>query len=236
MADLLVIVPSRGRPHNIARLVEGWSTAESAHLLVAVDDDDPTRAEYDAPWLITGPRRRLGPTLNRLAVKYAPSYRMIGFMGDDHLPRTLGWDTAVRSALDEMGTGIVYGDDLLQHERLPTAVFMTSDIVEALGYMSPPDQVHLFLDDFWLALGRQARCIRYLPDVVIEHLHPFAHKAPMDERYRSVNNTEMVAADKAAWEDYQRCRLPGAVEKVRRLCESSSPGRPGSSGATSPAA
>ena len=48
--DMLVIVPSRGRPGNVARLLDAvHATAKMAtHVNVAVDDDDPelTRGFY----------------------------------------------------------------------------------------------------------------------------------------------------------------------------------------------
>ena len=48
--DLLVVVPSRGRPQNIARLldsVHATSRAET-HLHVAVDEDDEKLPQYEA--------------------------------------------------------------------------------------------------------------------------------------------------------------------------------------------
>ena len=52
--DLLVIVPSRGRPKNIARLLDSLRETSKlrTHLHVCVDDDDPApsrlRAGYES--------------------------------------------------------------------------------------------------------------------------------------------------------------------------------------------
>jgi hypothetical protein len=149
-----------------------------------------------------GPRLRLGPTLHKASAGFASRYPMLGFMGDDHRPRTPGWDAAYVEALTEMGTGIVYGDDLLQGERIPTQVAMTSDIVEAMGGMAPGGLVHMYLDDLWKAVGERLGCLRYLPDVVVEHLHPAAGKARWDDRYAEVNAPEVYADGRArldAW-------------------------------------
>ncbi|MEU0937608.1 hypothetical protein [Embleya sp. NPDC005971] len=213
--DLLVIVPTRGRPHAIADLLDTWDVADGTDLLLGVDDDDPELPAYralvdahnePAVFLAVGPRLRLGGTLNALAADHAPGYRAIAFMGDDHRPRTTGWDAAMLAELDrlraERGAGIVYGDDGLMHERLPTAVAMTSNIVTTLGRMVPPGLIHLYLDNYWLDLGRALDAITYMPHVLVEHLHPSAGKAAWDERYDEVNAPAMYDADKTTYEAF----------------------------------
>ena len=118
-------------------------------------------------------------------------------MGDDHRPRTDGWDTKMLAALRELGTGVVYGDDLLQGERLCTSWAMTSDIVRALGRMVPAPVEHMFCDNAVMDLAKAAKCLRYLPDVVIEHLHPLAGKADWDPGYWRVNRPTSTERDGA---------------------------------------
>jgi hypothetical protein len=222
-----MIVPSRGRPGNIARLQAAWdeTAAGDSHLLVACDEDDPELLGYlDAcPSVTIGPRERMGPTLNRLAVQEAPGYFAVGFMGDDHCPRTVGWDATMVAVLREMGTGLAYGNDLLQRENLPTAVAMTSDIIQALGYFHPPGLIHLFLDNYWLGLGQQLGRIRYLPDVVIEHVHPLAKTAEWDAGYREVNSTAMYARDHATFLRWVREESPAALAKLRAMIAQAAP-------------
>ena len=140
--------------------------------------------------------------LNFAANLYADKYRHFAFLGDDHRPRTKNWDVLFINALDELGTGLVYGNDLLQGENLATAVAMTGDIVQALGGMVPPDMIHLYLDNFWMTLGKDLNALRYIPEVVLEHLHPVAGKAEWDEGYREVNAQEVYSADAKALNDY----------------------------------
>lgn len=226
MPDLLVIVPSRGRPHNIADLYVAWSetTNRDAHLLVAVDDDDPTLPEYQRLCalmdveLTAGPRLRLTGTLNKAALEQAPHYRAVAFIGDDHRPRTIGWDSDLMGALDTLGTGIAYGNDLIQGEKMATAVAMTSNIVTALGYMAPPQMVHLCLDLVWVDWGIAIQRLAYLHDTVIEHMHPAVGKAPNDAGYEEANSPHQTAADHAAYEAYRNGPLFAAdVEKLRAL-------------------
>lgn len=209
-SPLLVIVPTRGRPQNAARLAAAFEETESlnADLVFVADHDDPELIAYHttAPRLLvyrgeTG--KGLVPALNWAASLYADIYDHLGFMGDDHLPRTVGWDAHVLGALDTLQPRVVYGDDLLQGAALPTAAFMPSRMVRALGFMAPPVLRHLYVDNFWLELGRALGGLRYLPDVVVEHIHPAAGKTEMDERYSAVNSAEADLADRQAWLEYR---------------------------------
>ena len=222
LSFLTVIVPSRGRPYNIVEYVDAWiaTSIGAAKLIVAVDDDDPMLDEYQANCdgsyeLIVGPRLRMGPTLNKIAVDVAPTTKIVGFTGDDHRFRTPRWDHTVVERLTHMGKGIAYGDDLIQGPNLPTAVFMTSNIVETLGYMAPPTLTHLFLDDFWRDLGNATNCLEYMPDIVIEHMHPLAGKAQQDAGYDEVNT--LYAKDEAAYRQWQADESQAAIQKIKNL-------------------
>lgn len=230
MADLTVLVPSRRRPHEAHRLYVAFrQTCElDTALVFAVDDDDPDLNIYQIGLggdarvrVLVVPRGRAGMTA---AVNYAFDALLdqtlgfaVGFMGDDHLPRTHGWDKAYVEALKEMGTGIVYGDDLFQGQRMPTQVAMTTDIPKKLGYFAPPELDHLCVDLAWKAWGDAMGRLRYLPEVVIEHLHPAAGKANYDDRYEATNGKEMVDHDGPAWLQYQQYGLVDDIRSLRWL-------------------
>lgn len=223
--DLLFIVPSRGRPHNIADLHEAWSatTTGVSGLLVAADDDDPELSGYEQVCaergieLTVGSRIRMCPTLNKVAVERAPHHFALGFLGDDHRPRTLGWDTHYLAELKTLGTGFVYGNDLLAKDRLPTQVAVTSNIVQTLGWMALPGLLHLWCDNVWWDLGHAIGRIRYLPDVIVEHLHPLANKAQEDAGYLEVNHPDTAEADRLVYANWYANRMPADVEKLRAL-------------------
>jgi hypothetical protein len=216
-----MIVPTRGRPQNAAALVGAWDTVTGpeAELLFAVDDDDPTLPQYLAlgTSMHVGERLRLGGTLNEVALKFADDYDAIGFCGDDHLARTSGWALRFLAELDRLGTGMVYGDDLIQGPNLPTAIAMTTDIIRALGYMVPGGLVHLSIDDAWLALGRAIGRITYLPDVVLEHMHPIAQKAEWDAGYAEANDPAQYAADGQRLADWKLFQMGADVERLQHL-------------------
>jgi len=213
MTTMAIIVPSRGRPESIRELVASLEeTKTSSQLFVVVDDDDPTleqyenlAAELDFNYIITEREGKgMAKPLNKAANLLCEQgwYDHFCFLGDDHRPRTIDWDMELINKLDWMETGLVYGNDLLQGEQLPTAVAMTGNIVKELGGMVPPNMIHLYLDNFWLQLGRDLDAIAYLPEVIIEHMHPVAGKGVWDAQYREVNAEEVYSADAQAFREY----------------------------------
>ena len=222
---MIYIVPSRGRPHKIEELIKSWDeTRINAHLFVAVDEDDPAVGAYrkilkDAPdwvsWRLA-PRMRMIGTLNHWALKFIHHNDVIGFMGDDHRPRTIGWDEKIEiTALDP---AVVYGNDLLQGANLPTAVALPSDWIDVLGWMAPPCLTHLWADNFWRELGTELGRLTYLPDVVIEHMHPIAGKSEWDDVYVEVNSGEMYTNDASAYLKFKQTgEFDAAVARVRSL-------------------
>lgn len=230
---LVMLAPTRSRPRAAAELIGAFAgtagLTPAASLVLVVDDDDPDLAGYlelGYSATIVTRRLRLGPTLNAFApLAVSLGAEAVGFLGDDHRPRTLDWDVALVGALRRMGSGVVYADDGFQHEKLPTAVAISADLIAELGWMVPPGMIHIALDDWWAALGRDLGRLTYLPEVLIEHMHPAAGKAEWDESYREVNSAEMYGHDFARLNDYLmsewpttrarlRTRLDGATRRV----------------------
>lgn len=224
-ADLLVIVPSRGRPENIARLWEAWQETATgrAHLLVAIDDDDPRLDDYyrhavPRGYRIGGSTRNgFAPRLNIEARWFAKHYRHLASWGDDHVPRTHGWDAALCDTLHDMGTGYVYGNDLFQGPNIPTAWAQTSDIVRALGWMTPPALAHLYVDNAVYDLGHAIGAIRYLPEVIIEHLHPATGKVEWDQLTADANSGEAYETDRVAYEKWKADDLDTDAARIMEV-------------------
>ena len=216
LRDLLIIVPSRNRPEGLRRLVDAirCTSAGDPQLLVCLDTDDaPSYAPIEGVWYLIKERQRFVAWTNEAARLFANDFRYFGLIGDDIMPRTDRWDAAVVHTLEELGTGLCYTNDLLQGEALPTVCFMTTDIVKTLGYVQPPALVHLYSDNFWLELGRALDRIRYLPDVVLEHLHWSAGKATSDESYEESH--ALMEPDRIAFERYMREGFEADVAKMR---------------------
>lgn len=209
---LTVIVPTRSRPGaalQVVEAVEETRQINSTNVVLAVDCDDPELENYkevaaahpdtarvevvQGGWMVAA--------LNEAAMRVVADRRVtaVGFLGDDHRPRTPGWDAAYLSALNQMGAGVVYGDDLLQHEFVPTQCAMSASIIRQLGWMAHPTLKHMYVDTLWRDMADAANRRRYLPDIVVEHLHYLNGKATEDEGYKRVNAPQVFADDERSF-------------------------------------
>jgi hypothetical protein len=241
-ARMLIIVPTRSRPENVAKVVRAWEDTDAfrhASLEFVIDNDDPKFVAYqraieiaafDQPGISATVLPEWMPLVPKIhaALKVFPAVRKhyfaIGFAGDDHLPRTPGWAARYLEKLMELGTGVVSCPDGYRRDDLPTQWAMTADIVRTLGRMVPAPVEHLYCDNAVWDLAKAAGCYAYLDDVLIEHMHPVAGKADSDEQYRKVNSVGQYSKDRWSYSHWKLSELsPGLkrdAEQVRKLLTS----------------
>lgn len=230
MTSIAMLVPSKGRPSSVVQMAEAWehtSGPADADLIWLIDRDDPGWARYMRmlaryPWMKVMVFDQWMPMVHKLnwaAVEIAPKYDILGFMGDDHLPRSPGWGSVLAAGHTLHGHGIWYGRDGIRDMKLPTWWAMSAKAVEALGAMVPAPVEHMYCDNVMLELGKAARVLRYLPSILIEHMHPVAEKAEWDEGYRHVNRPEQYERDRAAfvtWLSTDRVRHATILRELAR--------------------
>jgi hypothetical protein len=227
---IAVLCPSRGNPQALRDAFLSFhdtTLSRFSRFVAVIDHDDPTLKDYvamaeDTISLLIDvvPPERSGwmnSALNYSAERWAQRDDIIGFIGDDHRFRTKGWDRTIETVMDKVGGGFAYGDDLFQGEKLPTAIFISSSVVRALGWFAPPKQRHLYLDDAWKTLGDATDSLYYLPDVVIEHMHPAAGKGEWDPNHVRVNSGEMYQHDRVAYGEWINGEYAKDVETVREV-------------------
>jgi predicted O-methyltransferase YrrM len=243
MSDLVVLIPTRGRPENLRKVIAAWDFTNAwdvADMVVIADADDPEidayrRVAADTEHPDTGEAlvkliematwMPMVYKLNAVAAEIAsgtgtfipvPPFAL-GFAGDDHLPQTIGWAQRYLTVLGELGTGMVYSDDGYQGAKLSTEWAVTSDVVRALSRMVPADVEHMYCDNSIMEMFAAAGALRFLPEVRVEHMHPVAGKAENDEQYRRVNGTEQFARDRRGYEQWQRGQKPFHVAAIRKI-------------------
>lgn len=240
--ELAMIIPTRGRPENIRKVIGAWDFTNAwdvANLILAVDADDPeiqgyrdVVAETENP--DTGePLVRLVemavwmPMVHKLdmvAKDVAEGWPgtdgppfALGFAGDDHLPRTINWAQTYLAKLRELKTGLVHGDDGYQGSNICTEWAVTSDVVRTLGRMIPAPVEHMYSDVSIHDLMKAADALAYLPQVRIEHMHPIVKKAENDEQYQRVNSREQFRQDKIKYDGWRNGRMSEHLAAVKAL-------------------
>lgn len=221
--SLAILVPSRGRPHNLDRLVNAIrSTATGPYAVyVRLDADDTARyAPYSGDVRVTtGPRIFYAASVNELAEQAVKDgHTHLAMFGDDVVPETVGWD---RMLVDALGgnLGVAYGSDGLEHLHgpdLPTHFITQAEVYSRLGWLVLPTLRHLFADDVARELGKGLGNFQYVPEARMPHLHPWAHKEVVrDQTYREANDKRKRILDKRA---FQKWRYgDGYTEAMRRL-------------------
>lgn len=227
---ITVVIPSRGRPERAREAIQAirdTAALVATTVVLVVDADDPCLAEYrelhfrpfgaEVSTVVLQPEDTgsLVRATNTVSMRIADvdPHAIIGNLGDDHICRTPGWDRAVELAL--VTPGIAYGDDRIQGEVLPTAPFISAEIVNALGYYFLPDLDHMYPDNVVRDIAEQAGVRRYLPDVVIEHVHPVTGQVGWDEGYLRVNDPKAIEVDKRRYESWRIHAMDQDIARVR---------------------
>jgi glycosyltransferase involved in cell wall biosynthesis len=225
---IAILMPTRNRKEKAFECYSSWLETETGfsdfYYVIDLDNkevygDLPEKAkalyigkDVDKPGMAY--------PVNVAANMIKDQYEFIGFVGDDHRFRTKGWDSAFVENIPKP-IGFIYGDDLLQGERLPTAIVMTSKVVETLGHMILPELKHLYIDDYWKYLGQMSNTLAYFPQVVIEHMHYSNSKSPMDEQYAVVNDIRIESYDRSVFYNFKDTIR--ALSMIQRLKDANKP-------------
>jgi hypothetical protein len=220
---LKVICPTRSRPDKARELLTSFratADARTSSLVFYVDEDDPQLDAYlELPNVRVRPSQGgMVATLNLAAREITDSClcnKYLGFVGDDHRFRTAYWDRSITEVLDKAGGGFAYGNDKFwPNGEIPTQIFMSSTIVRRLGWMGLPTCKHLYIDNVWRTLGEATDSLYYLPDVIVEHMHPAGGKAEWDEQYRRLNSEERYTEDRMAFEEWLETKASDDIKRV----------------------
>jgi hypothetical protein len=214
-----ILVPTRGRPDNMVRLVRSaFDTSSSSNIEVIfyIDEDDSAsvseaaslKYKYGRVSWIQGPRIVLSQMWNKCA--WAALGDILMHCGDDIVFRSNDWNVAVRAEFDKVPDKIllVYGDDGLQGEALATHGFLHKNWVSVLGYFVPPYFSSDYNDTWNTEVAEIIERKVYLPDVITEHMHPAANKGTWDKTHQerlarhAADNVEALYASLA--EERQR--------------------------------
>jgi len=225
MRDLLVIVPSRGRPGRLAEsLRAGLALSEAeTYFAVGYDRDDPFCEAYEAlskdfagqrVFWQSGPRNTLSGWTNHLASHYQGRAARLASFGDDHVARTQGWDAKLLAAIDGMGgSGFAYPNDL-QRPDIPEAVVVSADIVQALGWFCLPELRHWAVDNVWHDLGMGIGRLKFCSDIVVEHMHWSRGLTPRDYTYRQAGR--ITGQDLRAYSRWCATRREADIATIKR--------------------
>jgi len=153
--DISILVPTRGRPEKIARLLASIGQHDNVEVIVGVDDDDPDM-QYAEPWaiapyhrVVTGPRHNtLGALFNTMAAQAHGDWLMA--MGDDYVLETADWPAILLECGKRLplSMGVMFARDP-HHPNFPTIFCINRVVYDLAGYFVPPFFPYWFVDTWW---------------------------------------------------------------------------------------
>lgn len=213
---ICIIIPTKDRLDDFKLFAESYlnTTIGQSVVVVAIDEEDHNYDDYLSKFNFIV--ERMPPnlpliTLNILANKYCTKYDYLCYFEDDIVFRSTNWENKFIEKLNTLGkNGIVFGDDLINHDYIVGTPFLNSSIVEKLGFMCPPELAALWCDHFWKELGVFCKSLHYFPDVIIEHRHYSTGKRNKDRISEKIDS--MGLPDMHAYKNYMSSRFRRDME------------------------
>jgi glycosyltransferase involved in cell wall biosynthesis len=221
-----LLMPTRGRPALVRRflasVVQHTHDLDGIELVLYVDEDDPE--SHDVGDDRVPVRRIIGPVAtmgeyNAACLEQA-SGSIIVLANDDVVIQSPGWDERIRAVDRDYPDGIylAYPNDLLKRRRVATFPVLSRRACEVLGEPYPRQYRGALIDYHLLDVFKRLEKsgldrIRYMDDVVFEHMHHRTGKAPFDDTYGRRNRWQDDGTFIALREMRQRAaeRLEAAI-------------------------
>ena len=88
--------------------------------------------------------------------------------------------------------------------------------------MAPKGLEHFYIDNFYRDTGYALGILNYFEDVILEHMHPSAGKAIIDDTYRSAQglpgiDMEGLYSDGYKYDLYQKAFWAKDLDKIQGL-------------------
>lgn len=210
------LLPTYNRPRQTQQTLDSIIDAGCTTPGV-VYVDGSTSTAYDelklpSGWkLIKGEKNRgVCGVLNHIFSLY-PNLAWYGFISDDSIVRTPQWDEKLLAHATDYH--IVHSADGWRTEsRIHGAVIFGGELLRALGWWALPGLIHCYCDDVWELIAEKNNLRKYVPEVMVEHLHMWNGKAPIDQSY--VKAYQSFDADEAAFLKWKKSGLSKTLIRI----------------------
>lgn len=212
-ADLVVLVPMLGRAHTVEPLLDSIHEATpTARVLFLVSPED--REVHEA--IDQADRERLtvphapGDYARKINEGYRATTEPLIFTGACDLRFHPGWFEACCEQLTD-GIGVVGTQDLCNRRTLSRRHSTHSLVTRWYADLGTIDQAnaiyhegypHEWVDDELCETAKRRGAYAHAMNAIVEHLHPMAKKAPMDDLY--AQQGDRIAAGRALFQERRR--------------------------------
>lgn len=194
-ADVAILVPLLQRPWRVAPLLESIAAATDNYevVLACTPGDTATIAAVEAaghePLLVAKQPR--GDYARKIQAGIDATTTPFVFTAADDLRFHPGWFQAARAVMSDT-VGVVGTNDLCnarvmrgEHGThfLIARWYCDLGTIDGDPHLFHHGYVHEFVDDELVGTAKKRGAWGFAPDAVVEHLHPMAGKAPLDDLY-----------------------------------------------------
>jgi len=196
MKPIIVLLPTRNRPRSLVEAIDSlFANGSDLFDILVLQGEGGSTSQ-----------------INSVPMEVLRQYEVMSLFADDCRMRTPGWDSFVMQRLGG-SPGLVYGRDGIQDERIATHPFVSTKIIEALGFVTPPELKNYYADNFLMEVVRPHGRLIYTSELFIEHMHFSVGKSPHDETYSKAEHH--YAHDKPAWSEYCKSKLALERERIK---------------------
>ena len=236
-----LLCPSRGRPKKLARLIKSIANTATIpsriEILIYVDDDDPEKFEYilshknlvldplisklkNIDLFVDQPFRT--PILNNILSDRAQG-NILMITNDDQIFRDKNWDIRIDEEARKFPDNIycMWFNDGRYQEKICTFPILSREWVDTIGYIEPFLFEHFNCDLWTWQIGKMIDRLHYIPDILVEHLHPDTGKAEQDETTMRNLKGRRPEIDKLIFAKSERYRVLDAsiLEKKKNVAK-----------------
>lgn len=213
-ADLVILVPMLGRAHRVEPLLDSIheATPTASVLFLVSPDDREVHAAIDqnGQHRLTVPYRPVGDYARKINEGVRATAEPLIFTGACDLKFHPGWFEEC-SRLMAGPVGVVGTNDLC-NRRTQTRRHSTHSLIARwyaeLGTIDEPRAIyhegypHEWVDDELCETAKRRGAYAHAIHAIVEHEHPMANKAPMDELY--AQQGDRIRAGRALFEERRR--------------------------------
>jgi hypothetical protein len=219
----IVMLGSRGRPELAQKCLESFKAkSHISDFLLIIDEDEQDLypriegvttvvmpASYGTTWC--------AKTNYFVEKQLYKGYFTFSWVDDDCVVETDGWDLLLSLPLKVKGYGVAWGNDGIQHGRVPTKGTATTNLLDIFGFFSIPGTIHLYVDDFWKRIGEELNSAHYAPNVMIPHYHWVNKKAEVDKTYEISMAQETWEHDRRVFMDYTSGDFHDVIAEAKKI-------------------
>lgn len=184
MSEAIWLLTTRGRPAAAQEVLDACeATGMRSRGLVYVDEtvDEYRNLRVPPNWrLHLEPRwGSIGASMRYCVTRY-PKARQYGWLADDNVPQTTGWDVTLEDAAGDWllsyaddrfvsVMGHYWRDHLVAGTALSAGLCWGGALVRTVGWWCPPWLTQAGIDTTWSAIISELGIGRFVDAVVVEH-------------------------------------------------------------------